>query len=77
MESSVSKRGQTTIPARIRKRYNIKDGDRIAWLDDGKRVWVIPLPAGDPVELLRGSGRGQGLSEALLRYRRRERGHGS
>jgi AbrB family looped-hinge helix DNA binding protein len=76
METAVTKRGQTNIPAAIRKRHNIKEGDRLVWLDDGETIRVVPLPA-DPVAALRGSGRGENLVQRLLKDRREERERGS
>ncbi|MBN1138266.1 MAG: AbrB/MazE/SpoVT family DNA-binding domain-containing protein [Anaerolineae bacterium] len=72
METAVTKRGQTTIPASIRKKYRIKGGDRLVWLDDGQSIKVVPVPA-DPIRALRGSGRGERLLELLLATRREER----
>jgi AbrB family looped-hinge helix DNA binding protein len=72
METAVTKRGQTTIPASIRKRYRIKEGDYLVWLDDGQSIKVVPVPA-DPIRALRGSGRGERLLELLLATRREER----
>jgi len=72
METAVAKRGQTTIPASIRKRYRIKEGDYLVWLDDGQSIKVVPVPA-DPIRALRGSGRGERLLELLLATRREER----
>lgn len=68
-ETSVTKKGQTTIPAAIRKRHHIHEGDRLVWLDDGKVIRVVPVPR-DPLKALRGSGRGEGLLEWLLQSRR-------
>lgn len=76
METSVTKKGQTNIPAAIRKRHRIKEGDRLVWLDDGEVIRVVPVPA-DPVAALRGSGRGQGLLDRLLQNRREDRERGS
>ncbi len=75
METSVTKKGQTTIPAAIRKRYQIVEGSRLAWLDDGETLRVVPLPAGNPMAALRGSARGKNLAERLLVNRREERTH--
>jgi AbrB family looped-hinge helix DNA binding protein len=72
METSVTKRGQTVIPALIRKRYQIQDGDRLVWLDEGQVIRVIPVSA-DPIRALRGRGRGEGLVKKLLVARREDR----
>ena len=68
----VSKRGQTVIPAPIRKRYSIRGGDRLVWIDDGDVIKVIPVPA-DPVRAFRGSGKGKHLLEAMLKAREEDR----
>ncbi|HZF13694.1 MAG TPA: AbrB/MazE/SpoVT family DNA-binding domain-containing protein [Thermoanaerobaculia bacterium] len=73
METSGTKKGQTNIPAAIRKRYQIHDGDRLAWLDHGETIHVVPLPAEDPVAALRGSAKGKRLTEHLLVSRREDR----
>jgi AbrB family looped-hinge helix DNA binding protein len=72
MDSTVTSRGQTVIPAAIRKRYQIQAGDRLVWLDDGSTIKIIPVP-GDPISGLRGHGTGKQLVEALLAQRRQER----
>ncbi len=76
METAVTKKGQTNIPAAIRKRHEIHEGDRLEWLDDGEVIRVIPLPA-DPVRALRGSARGEKLLERLLVQRKEDRKRGS
>ncbi len=76
METAVTKRGQTNIPAAIRKRYHIKEGDRIVWLDDGETIRVVPVPS-DPLTALRGAGRGERLVGRLLENRREDRERGS
>ena len=76
METSVTKKGQTNIPAAIRKRHHIKEGDRLVWLDDGEVIRVVPVPA-DPLTALRGSGRGEKLVDRLLQSRREDRERGS
>ena len=77
METIVSRRGQTVVPSAIRLRYNIKDGDQLVWVDDGKTIRVIPVPA-DPIKALYGRGEGQGLTKKLLEdraeYRKKENG---
>jgi AbrB family looped-hinge helix DNA binding protein len=72
MQTAVTKRGQTVIPAAIRKRYHIQEGDQLVWLDDGQTIRIVPIPA-DPIRALRGSGRGERLVERLLADRREDR----
>jgi AbrB family looped-hinge helix DNA binding protein len=72
MQTMVSSRGQTVIPASLRKRHGISEGDQVLWIDDGRTIRVVPLPA-DPISALRGSGRGERLTERLLEDRRAER----
>ena len=67
MQTAVTKRGQTVIPAAIRKRHRITGGARLVWLDDGETIRIVPTP-GDPIASLRG--RGEGLAEHLLKERR-------
>ena len=76
MRTLVTKRGQTVVPAAIRKRHQIKEGDRLLWLDDGSTIRVLPV-AGDPIKTLRGAGRGEGLTKRLLEERARDRERGS
>jgi AbrB family looped-hinge helix DNA binding protein len=70
MESSVDKKGRTSIPVAIRERHQLKEGDRLVWLDDGETIRIVPVPA-DPLAALRGSGRGENLLSNLLRDRKR------
>jgi AbrB family looped-hinge helix DNA binding protein len=72
MQTAVTKRGQTVIPAIIRKRHRIQPGDNLVWLDDGQTIKVIPVPA-DSIRALRGCGRGERLVERLLATRREDR----
>jgi len=72
MQTAVTKRGQTVIPAQIRKKYHIQPGDYLVWLDDGQTIKVIPVPA-NPIRALRGRGRGERLVERLLMARRQDR----
>jgi AbrB family looped-hinge helix DNA binding protein len=72
MQTAVTKRGQTVIPAAIRKRYHIEEGDSLVWIDDGTTIRVVPV-ASDPIRALRGSGRGEGLMSALLTIRQEDR----
>jgi bifunctional DNA-binding transcriptional regulator/antitoxin component of YhaV-PrlF toxin-antitoxin module len=72
MQTAVTKRGQTVIPAAIRKRYQIYNGAHLVWLDDGETIRVVPV-TDDPLQSLRGRGRGKKLTERLLSERRKDR----
>lgn len=72
MQTAVTKRGQTVIPAPIRKRYQIVEGDSLVWIDDGTMIRVVPV-ARDPIGALRGSGRGENLVARLLSSRAEDR----
>ena len=72
MQTAVTKRGQTVIPAAIRKRHHIQEGDRLVWLDDGETIKVVVVPA-NALRALRGRGRGENLVERLLKSREEDR----
>ena len=70
MTSTMTVRGQTAIPAVIRKKYHMTEHTRLEWIDDGHSLTVVPVPA-DPIAALRGSKKG--LLKALLASRAEER----
>ena len=72
MQTAVTKRGQTVIPAAIRKRYHIDTGVQLVWLDDGENIRIVPVPA-DPVQALRGRARGKRITEHLLAERKKDK----
>ena len=69
MQTMVTKRGQTVIPAAIRRRHHILDGAKLVWIDDGQTIRVVPVPA-DPIAALEGSAKGEELVMRLLAERR-------
>lgn len=75
-DTAVTRRGQAVIPAAIRRRYGIEEGDRVVWLDDGTTIRIVPIPS-DPIAALRGSGKKEGLVEELLADRQKDRNSGS
>jgi AbrB family looped-hinge helix DNA binding protein len=72
MERMVSKRWQTVIPAAIRRRHNIQEGDTLEWIDDGQTIRVVPITS-DPVRALRGRAKGERLNKRLLAARAEDR----
>lgn len=70
IKTTVSKRWQTAVPAEICKKYGIKAGQKIAWLDLGNMITILPMPK-DAIKSFRGSS--GGLLETLLGERKKER----
>ena len=75
MVSTVTVRGQTAIPAAIRRKYNIVPQTKLEWIDDGHTIAVVPVPE-DSIKALRGRFKGVDLLGDLLKERRRERERG-
>lgn len=69
MKTTVTSRGQTVIPAKVRRAHGITPHTQIEWIDDGLTIRIVPLPA-DPIAAARGMAKG--LRVALLRNRRQD-----
>ncbi len=52
---TLNEKGQVTIPARIRKERGLTTGTRIAIIEIGQRIELVPIPK-DPVQALIGLG---------------------
>jgi len=70
--STISSKGQTVIPADIRKRHALTEQSRLAWIDDGSSIRVVPLPEG-PRKYGRGIAKGMRLSQRLLAERAKDK----
>ncbi len=68
MQSTITERGQTVVPAQIRKMFHLSPADRLEWLVDADGIRVLPVRA-DPIVAFRGQGRG-GATTRLLAQRR-------
>ena len=42
-EVKVTRQGQTTIPKELRDRYDIKEGDKVLYIDVGGYMLVLPM----------------------------------
>ncbi len=44
LETTVTRKGQVTIPAELRKKYNIREGMRMEVIDEPKGLLLRPVP---------------------------------
>lgn len=72
MLTTVSSRGQTSIPSEIRKKYGISKNTRLQWIDVGELITIVPI-SDDPIKSFRGKSKGKELVKALLEEREAER----
>ena len=71
--SVVTTKGQLVIPARLRRRFGIKKGTRVTFVEDAGRIIVQPVTR-EFIRGLRGSLKGEPSAlAALLEERKRER----
>jgi bifunctional DNA-binding transcriptional regulator/antitoxin component of YhaV-PrlF toxin-antitoxin module len=70
MKTTVTARGQTVIPAKIRKEHQIEISTKLEWIDDGDTIRVVPLPT-DSIKAARGISKG--LYRRLMKERELER----
>lgn len=73
MRTTVTERGQTVVPAKIRRDYGIETQTMLEWIDDGHSIRVVPIPT-DPIRAARGIS--NGLGRRLAEERERERNEG-
>ena len=75
MVTTMTRRGQTVVPAEIRQRFHIQSNAKLEWMTDGDTIRVVPLPA-DPIRGARGIAKGTGLMKSLMATRKQERERG-
>lgn len=78
LHSTVTKKGQTTIPGEIRQALGIKPGDRLEYSIEGDRVMVRVHPGAKSLAGSLASDKGKGMTFDEIRRvvaakRRRER----
>lgn len=70
MQSTITARGQTVVPAAIRAQFHLGPSDRLEWLLDNGSIRVVPVRA-NPIEAFRGQGQG-GSTGRLLAARKQD-----
>lgn len=71
-KTRVSRKGQTVVPASLRKQFKIGPNSQLVWSTDGNLIKVTPLPE-NPVKVLRGFSEKRPLGKVLLRKRREDK----
>ena len=70
--TTITAKGQVVIPSRIRKHLKLIKGTRLCVIEKGDTVILKPLTK-DYFDGIMGMLKGSGLTEELLRERKRER----
>jgi len=71
MRSTITSRGQTVIPAAIRKRFHLTPADGLEWIVVGDEMRVLPVRK-NPIDAFRGQSKG-GANRRLLADREQDR----
>lgn len=72
MKTTVTSRGQVSIPAKIRKMFQIKPEGQVEWIAENDFIKVIPVPE-DPIAAFRGRGKGSFSIDKFLKERKKDR----
>ena len=70
MRSTITSRGQTVVPAEVRRRFALGPADGLEWVIDDGDIRVVPVRR-NPVAAFRGQGKG-GASRRLLEDRKED-----
>jgi len=74
MDTYMTVKGQIVIPAKIRRKFGIKQGTRVQVDIDEQAHRIILTPVTrDYIQRLRGKYKGRGLLSALAREKKREK----
>ncbi len=72
MQTKITERGQTVVPAEIRRRFNLGKSSKLLWMVEGEIITVLPLPD-NPVKALKGVMKGQISFKKFIKDRRLDR----
>lgn len=74
MRTTLTKRGQTAVPAKIRKKFHLDAESKIEWIIEGNAIRIIPIPQ-NPVKAFEGILKGKLTIKRFIEDRQRERKH--
>ncbi len=72
MRTTLTKRGQTAVPAKIRKKFHLDAESRIEWIIEGNTIRIIPIPQ-NPVKAFEGILKGKLTFDKFIKDRQEER----
>lgn len=72
MRTTISSRGQTAVPAEVRRRFHLGENSQLEWMVEGGVITVLPVPL-NAVSEFRGSLKGRFTVRDLLEERRADR----
>lgn len=72
MKTTITKKGQIVIPAKLRKKYDIKAGTTIRVDDKDGKITLTPITA-EYIQNMRGITEGSGALDILKEERAKER----
>lgn len=70
MQTTVTERGQVSIPSSIRKKFRLTPGTGLEWIETDEGIFLLPVPS-DPIKSFRG--KSQGLGKILKEQRSLDR----
>lgn len=51
-QSRISSKGQVVIPKEVRRAFDLQEGDEVAFIEEGGRLVLLPLPRRTVAEVL-------------------------
>ena len=72
MRSTITSRGQTVIPAEVRRFFHLSASDRLEWVIENNVIRIIPVRE-NPIDAFRGSSKRNGATVRLLADRAADR----
>jgi AbrB family looped-hinge helix DNA binding protein len=69
--ATVKTKGQVVIPVDIRRKFSINEGTRVAFLEEGGRLFLQPV-TDEFIDAMKGALAGRGLPDRVERDRDRD-----